>query len=93
MTSTIKISRTAVEGMNHVMRWCQSIVAIGLALIGSAYRAVAVAPHDAENLQHHDDPEHEGMPIEVGAWHDMSTGGMSAELRRALQAGAVLHAC
>jgi hypothetical protein len=47
MTSTIEISRTALEGAERVMRRKQWIADIGIALIGSECRAVAITPHEA----------------------------------------------
>jgi hypothetical protein len=76
LTSTIKISRTALEGLERVMRRCQWIAVIGLALIGSECRSVAITPHDALNLQH--DFLHAVLPMEVGAWHNMPAGGQFA---------------
>ena len=78
MTSNIKISRTALEGVERVMRRCQWIAVIGLALIGSECRAVAITPHDAVNLQHHDDVVHAVLRMEVGAWHDTPARGQFA---------------
>jgi hypothetical protein len=79
MTSNIKISRTALEGVERVMRRCQWIAVIGLALIGSECGAVVmITPHDAVNLQHHDGAVHAAPPMQVGAWHDTPARGQFA---------------
>jgi hypothetical protein len=78
MTSTIKIGRTALQGVERVMRSCQWIAVIGLALIDAECRVVAITPHDAVNPQHHDDAAHAVLPLEVGAWHDTPAGGQFA---------------
>jgi hypothetical protein len=62
------------------MRRCQSIAVIGRALIGRECRAVVITPHDALNLQHHDDGVHAALPMQVGAWHDTPAGDQFAAI-------------